>query len=292
MIRKRRILLIGAAIGLAAAVLAVQFVRPRRKGTWARIQREGLIRIGYSVEAPYVFLDDRGDLTGIEVDVARAVMERAGVPRIEWVQANVGSLLPELEAGRSDAISGLYITPERARRVAFSEPTFRARQTLLVRTGNPRRFHSFDDLLRSDAKIAVLHGTIEEGMVLEIGFPESRVVEIPDVLTGRIALETGLVEALALSEPAALFMTRRQMLGLTEIAQPFTQPQPVHGLPKEFGAAVFRKADSDLLGAWNNAMAGFIGSPEHLRMLARYGLGEEVLPGKVTTSDILSSKRE
>jgi len=55
---------------------------------------------------------------------------------------------------------------------------------------------------------------------------------------------------------------------------------------------VFRKADSDLLGAWNNAMAGFIGSPEHLRMLARYGLGEEVLPGKVTTSDILSSKRE
>ncbi len=292
MSRKHRTLLIGAAVVLTAAVLAVQYIRPPRKGTWARIQREGLIRIGYSVEAPYVFLDDRGDLTGIEVDVARAVMERAGVPRIEWVQANVGSLLSELEAGRSDAISSLYITPERARRVAFSEPTFRARQALLVRAGNPHRFHSYDDLLKSDARIAVLHGAIEEGMVLEMGFPESRVVETPDVLTGRIALETGLVEALALSEPAALFMTRRQMLGLTEIAEPFTQPQPAQGLPKEFGAAVFRKADRDLLGAWNRAMAGFIGSPEHLRMLARYGLGEEVLPGKATTSDILFSKRE
>ncbi len=125
-----------------------------------------------------------------------------------------------------------------------------------------------------------------------MGFPGSRVVEIPDVLTGRIALETGLVEALALSEPAVLFMTRRQMLGLTEIAEPFAQPRPARGPAREFGAAVFRKADDDLLEAWNRAMAGFIGSPEHLRMLARYGLSEEVLPGKVTTSEILSSKRE
>ncbi len=99
MIRKRRIFLIGAAIGLTAAALAVQFIRPARKGTWARIQREGLIRIGYSVEAPYVFLDERGELKGIEVDVARAVMERAGVPGIVWVQANVGSLLSEARRG-------------------------------------------------------------------------------------------------------------------------------------------------------------------------------------------------
>lgn len=292
MIRKYRILLIGAAVVLAAAVLAVQFIRPARKGTWAGIQREGVIRIGYSVEAPYVFMDERGELTGIEVDVARAVMERAGVPRIEWVQADVGSLLSELEKGRTDAISSLFITPERARRFAFSEPTFRARQALLVRAGNPHGFHSYDDLRQNGAKIAVLYGTIEESMILEMGIPESRVVKIPDVLTGRIALETGLADALALSEPAALFMTRRQMLGLTETAEPFAQPRPARGPAREFSAAVFRRADADLLEAWNRGMAGFIGSPEHLRMLARYGLGEEVLPGGITTSAILASGAE
>lgn len=293
MTSKHRIWLTGSAVVIFGCVLAALIIHPGRRGTWARIQREGQIRIGYSVEAPYVFLDEEGELTGIEVDVAKAVMNRAGVPRIEWVQAEVGALLSGLDKERFDAISSLFITPERARRVAFSEPTFRAHQALLVRKGNPRALHAYEDVLRNkEARIAVLHGTVEETMVREMGIPESQVVVIPDVLTGRIAVEGDLADALALSLPAALFMTRRQMLGLTEIAEPFAPPPQAQGRLKGFGAVVFRRADKDLVRAWNRAMAGFIGGPEHVRLLARYGLGEEVLPGSATTAGILASAAE
>ncbi len=293
MIPKRRMLLAGTAIGIAAAVLAVQLIHSPRKGALARIQREGLIRIGYSVEAPYVFLDEAGELKGIEVDVALAVAERAGIPNIEWVQAEVGSLLQALDEKRIDAISGLYISAERARRVGFSEPTIRAHQALLVRKGNPRAIHAYEDILKNDgARIAVLHGSLEETMVREMGIPGRQVAVVPDVLTGRIAVETGLADALALSLPAVLFMTRRQMLGLTEVAEPFLQPPQARGRYSGLGAAVFRKADVDLLDAWNRAMVGFIGSPEHLRLLTRYGMGEEALPGDVTTAEILSSQAQ
>ena len=104
----------------------------------ARSGRPGFIRIGYAVEAPYAFLTPDGELTGESPEVAKRITSRLGIPRITWRQVEFASLIDELDAGRIDMIaSGMFVTEERARRVAFSIPTFHTHQALLVRAGNP-----------------------------------------------------------------------------------------------------------------------------------------------------------
>ncbi len=294
LIRKRWVWLIGAAAALGAVGLAGFLIRSPRKGSWERIRREGVIRIGYAVEAPYAFLDARGEPTGLEVDVARSVAVSLKIPRMDWIQTDFALLLSELEEGRFDAVAaGVFITSERAKRVLFSEPTFRVRQALLVRTGNPSGLHAYEDALGNEGtKIAVLHGSIEEGMIRDMGLPKSRIVVVPDALTGRMAVETGLVDGLALSLPAVRNMALRQMLGLTEAAEPFAQPSRPGVRFMGYGAVVFRKTDHSLCREWNRGLKAFVGSEEHHRLLARYGLTPGDLPGNITTSTILASGAE
>ncbi len=292
--RERWPWLAGAAIVLVGVALSVFLVKAPRKGAWDRIQRERIIRIGYAVEAPYAFPDARGEPTGLEVEVARSVASNLGIQRINWIQTDFSLLISALEEGRFDAVAaGVFITPERAKRVLFSEPTFRVRQALLVRTGDPLALHAYEDVLRKDeARIAVLHGSIEEAMIRDMGLPEGRVIVVPDALTGRTAVETGLADGLALSLPTVRHMALRQMLGLTEVAEPFAQPSRARTRYLGYGAVAFRNTDDGLRRAWNRGLRGFIGGPEHRRLLGLYGFEDDDLPGDVTTSTILASGNE
>jgi polar amino acid transport system substrate-binding protein len=291
MMQQRWIWLVLAGLA-TAGTLYWWFTVPSQFGsTLARIQQEGVIRIGYAVEAPYVFLNAKGELAGAEIEVARIVAARLAIPRIEWCQTEFGSLITELEAGRFDAIAaGMFITPERARRVSFSEPTFRVSQALLVRAGNPHEFHAYEDVAKPPLiKIAVLHGSIEEAMIRQMGVPETGIVAVSDALTGRVAVESGLAGGLALSSPTVRFMVRQQMLGLTEVAQPFSQPALADSRLTGFGAVVFRKTDDDLRQAWNRQLREFIGSAEHRGLFAEFGFSDHDLPAGLTTAEILSS---
>lgn len=284
-----------AAAVCAIAALAIWFLlsSPPSGQTLARIQRDGVIRIGYAIEPPYAFLKADGEPTGSEIEVARAVAARLGLSRIEWIQTNFASLIAELEAGRFDVVAaGMFITAERARRVKFSEPTLHVEGALLVRLGNPRRLHSFDDIgtfSEPPVRIAALGGSVEETQLRKAGIPQERIVVVPDASTGKAALESGLVDGLALSAPTIRFMARRQTAYLSEMASPFHAPATMDGWPIGYTADVFRHADRDLHAAWNSHLQAFVGSAEHRRLIAAFGLGDEDLPKGRTTTEILAS---
>ena len=102
------------------------------------LQRAGTIRVGYAVEAPYAFVTPDGEITGESPEMAKRIVGRLGIRSIVWRGMEFRSLIDELEAGNIDLIaSGLFVTPERARRVAFSKVTFHVRSGLLVAKGNP-----------------------------------------------------------------------------------------------------------------------------------------------------------
>lgn len=286
-----------AYAGLALVILAVigalwlgLDLSSARRDTWARIRRDGVVRIGYAIEAPYIFLDASGRLTGLEYETNQAIAARLAIPRTEWVQTEFGSLISELEEGRFDVIAaGMFITPERAQRVNFSEPTFHVRQALLVQVGNPYRLHSYADVQHNpQVKVAVLRGAIEEQILRQMGASETQIISVPDALTGRVAVESGIADCLALSWPTIQLMAQQQSLGHTEIAQPFVQPSVPGEHLVGFGAVALRKTDETLRDAWNQQLLQFIGSPEHLLLLARFGFSAEDLPGSVTTDMILS----
>lgn len=122
-------------------------------------QGDRVLRAGYAIEAPYAFLGEDGRVSGEAREIARRIAVRLGFARVEWVQTRFGALIPRLKERRFDIVAaGLFITPGRAREVAFSRPTLRARQALLVRAGNPLALHSYEEALARQARIAVIDG--------------------------------------------------------------------------------------------------------------------------------------
>jgi len=286
---KRPLVLTLSILG-ACALLAVAAVlwRQARDRSLDDMLDSGVLRIGYAVEAPYAFLTPEGEVTGQSPELARLIAPRIGARELRWRLAEFGALLAELEEGRIDVVAaGMFITPERARRVAFSEPVFHVRQGLLVARGNPHGLHSYADALdRPGVRIAALTGAVEADLLRRLGLPQTRLLQAPDARTGLSAVETGLADGLALSSPTIQWMALRDQLGGAEIARPFAQPDPALLGRYGYGAFAFRLRDQALLRAWNAAQKELLAGPEFLRLMERFGFTPEEHPGDVRTGEV------
>lgn len=254
-----------------------------------RYRKNGSIRIGYAVEAPYAFVTETGVVTGESPEVAKYIVKQLGVAQIDWVQSDFDSLIPKLESGEIDVIaSGMFITAERAEKVNFSQPTFHVQQALLVLEGNPKNIHSYQQIEQySSIKIAVLSGSFEEKIIENYRISDSQILIVPNASAGYQAVADGRVDGMALSSPTINWTVLHDPENRFESAKPFTQPNFASFEKTGYGGFAFRKNETQLLKAWNNVEAGFIGSPEHLALIAPFGFSGDELPGSITTDDIL-----
>ena len=65
---------------VSAALLLGWFLALPKDDSLARVRRAGVLRIGYAIEAPYLFLDAGGKLTGLEYETAQAVAGNSRFP--------------------------------------------------------------------------------------------------------------------------------------------------------------------------------------------------------------------
>jgi len=269
--------LAGVGVLLFAFHAATCFFRARSCGL-DEIRAKGEIRIGYAVEPPYAFLTEGGEVTGESPEVAKRVVHRLGLPRIEWRLTEFSSLQEELEQGKIDVIAtGMFITKERQKRLIFSSPTCRVEQGLLVRKGNPENLHSYQDLLaKPRVTVAVIGGSVEERLMKEAGMPGERIHHVPDALAGLSAVESGKADALALSAPTLRWMSQDGKFPNVEMADSF-HPGMGGESPGEVGFG-FRKEDASLRDCWNKAQRDYIGSPHHKAMLKSFGFVDAEIP--------------
>lgn len=272
-------------------IMIISFVLFQNKdNSLLDIQEANTIRIGYAIEAPYAYLKPNGEITGLDILNAKEITNRLGIKNIEWRLMEFGSLINELESDKIDIIAaGMYITPERAKRINFSEPTFHSKQGLMVIKGNPKKLFSYEQAITvKDAKIAVLKGSIYETLLREIGYNNSRLVFVPDNESGKIAVETGLADGFALTQLSLRWIIIKENKGKVEMATPFKQPNVPICEKIGYGAVEFQKKDIQLQRAWNKELKLFIGSPKHLKMLREFGLTKDELPGEISTEKILN----
>ncbi|WP_084077649.1 amino acid ABC transporter substrate-binding protein [Demequina sp. NBRC 110057] len=111
------------------------------------VQDAGVIVVGTEgTYRPFTFhADGSGDLTGYDVEVARAVADQLGV-EVQFEETQWDALLTGLEAGRFDAVfNQVGITPEREGTYTFSTP-YTYSNGVLVTTADNTDIASFDDL--------------------------------------------------------------------------------------------------------------------------------------------------
>lgn len=261
-----------AALAFAAAVWALTR-HPEPVDSLARARENGVIRIGYAVEAPYAFVAADGRVTGIDPELARLVADRIGIKRIEWVQTRFGALISDLEQNRFDMIAaGLFVTPERSGRVAFSAPSLQVRAGLLVRAGNPKNLRSYSDAAADQtARIAVVAGSVEEERLAARGLTAERLQSVADADAGRAAVESGSADALALSLPTLRWMAKTSD-GALEAVAVAGRRNPTDPIVPFRVAFAFPPKQTALVRTWTAAMAEVLGSPEHLRIVAPFGI--------------------
>ena len=113
----------------------------------AKVQKAGVITFGTEgTYKPFSFhADGGGDLTGFDVEVARAVAGKLGV-KAAFAETQWDAIFAGLDAGRFDAITNqVSITPERQAKYEFSTPYTVSTGVVVVKADNTS-ITSFDSL--------------------------------------------------------------------------------------------------------------------------------------------------
>jgi cystine transport system substrate-binding protein len=113
----------------------------------AAVQDAGVLVVGTEgTYRPFSYHEDgSGDLTGFDVEIARAVAEQLGV-EVQFEETQWDAIFTGLDAGRFDTIANqVSITPEREEAYTFSAPYTFSTGVVVVPEGSTK-VTSFEDL--------------------------------------------------------------------------------------------------------------------------------------------------
>lgn len=168
---------------------------------------------------PQQFVDEKGELQGLNVELMREIAKRLCIP-LEFIRMDFPSMIPALTAGRFDGIdTGMFWTEERSK-IAYTVPYAQQTISLVVAKGSTLKLGNVDAM--AGHKIGVEVNSYQErwlrGVDKEITAKGSKAIEIlafktqTDVLA---ALQAKQVEGAALIDQTAKEMERRGVIVVT-----------------------------------------------------------------------------
>ncbi len=251
-------------LGLSGAAGAV---------TLQQIKDRGAVRIAIANEIPYGYANLDGEAQGVGPDVAKQVMQKLGIAKIEWSVTSFSALIPGLKAQRYDLVAAeMAILPQRCRQVLFSEPNSSYGEGLLVAKGNPDDRHSFEQFAKGGGKVAVMAGADQLDMLRALNVPQSNIVTIASNADAISAVSTGRASAYAATSLTVNQLAKKSPR--VEAAAPFTDPV-IHGQPaRSWGGFAFAENSGALQKAFNAELAKFKRTQAWRDIMARYGFSD------------------
>lgn len=99
------------------------------------IKEKGVITVASGYGIPFFYIDsETNQISGIDADIITEIAKRLGIKKIEAKKVPFDNLLEKLNTDHSIdiAASGIYITPEREKLVAFTQPLYKEAETVIV----------------------------------------------------------------------------------------------------------------------------------------------------------------
>jgi polar amino acid transport system substrate-binding protein len=253
----------------------------------ANARSAGSMKIGIAGEQPYGFTPPGGQVTGEAPEVAKAVLQAIGIPKVQAEQVEFGSLIPALNARQFDMVcAGMNITPARCQQAAFSIPDYSALTALLVPAGNPQQLRTFSDVAAKNLPIAVLGAAVEESYAKGAGVKPGNIQTFPDQNGLLQAVTAKRVACAALTQPSLSWLVKQNPGAGAEVTPGFTPV--VNGKPvPSAGGFVFRKSDNNLREAFNAQLTKLHDSGQWVRIASPFGFSQANVPPKDLTTDQL-----
>lgn len=142
----KRMIAVMLAVFMLASVLTMAVSAKGSDDLLETIQERGTIIVGLEGDwAPWSYVDENDELTGYDVEVAKAIADKLGV-EIQIVPGEWDGLFAGMDAGRYDmVVNGVEVTEERANKYDFSTPYAYIRTALIVK-GDNDSIKTFEDL--------------------------------------------------------------------------------------------------------------------------------------------------
>ena len=212
--------------------------RPPAIDTLATIRKRGFLRVGVALTDPMVMHDEQGELVGFSIDLARQLAEDLGVG-LQLIETSWSHIVPDLLDRQFDVVlSGLWVTPERALVINFSEASAIEGIHLIASKALAANLKTLEAYDGAGVRLAVYGGTVQERVARRL-FPRATLLtvegddqQMDPVLDGRA--HAALVATFA---PRAIVRAAPDKLFL-----PFAEP-----LQATSAAAGVRKGDPDFL---------------------------------------------
>jgi polar amino acid transport system substrate-binding protein len=128
-----------------------------------RIQQRGELIVGTMGNMPPLNMTSKdGEIFGLEPDLARMLADAMNV-KVKFVTKPFNELLPALQTGEVDMVlSGMTITPERNRKVAFIGPYFISGKAFLTKVKTIAYADEASDANNPNTKIVALKGSTSQ----------------------------------------------------------------------------------------------------------------------------------
>ena len=142
----KRMIAVVLAVFMLASVLTMAVSARGSDDLLKTIQERGTMIVGLEGDwAPWSYVDENDELTGYDVEVAKAIADKLGV-EIQIVPGEWDGLFAGMDAGRYDmVVNGVEVTEERADKYDFSTPYAYIRTALIVK-GDNDSIKTFEDL--------------------------------------------------------------------------------------------------------------------------------------------------
>lgn len=226
----------------------------------------------YIEEPPFV--SDRGSdwPGGCDADVAAAVLRLMGVSGAKHRLVTFQELLPGVLEGRWTFNTPLFVTKERARAVRFSHPVWGLPDGLLVRQEDQKVYRSYEDIAKDDgAYLGVVQGQVQAETATKAGIPQSRIIAfktpeevIAAMLSGRVVAYASVARAHRQAVDLSV-----STMALSDLGEERHKDRAGH--TPALGAFSFSKKNERFAEQFDAALDRFLGSDQHIQMMARYG---------------------
>ena len=249
---KKRLLTLGLVMSMAVALLtgcggkSEDATPSNRKETasltkYEQILEEGVLTVGTEgTYKPFSYYDEEHNLTGYDVEVAKAIGEKMGV-RVEFQEITWDGLLGFLDNGTVDLIlNQVGVTEERNAKYDFSEPYLYSYPALITHESNDH-IHSWEDARGCEASLNVSsnYAQIAEQYDMTITTSDTFSKDIELLIAGRT--ECLINSTMAFSD----FVNRKPDTPI-QIADILAEPDTV--------AIPIQKGNEDLVNAVNEAI--------------------------------------
>jgi ABC-type amino acid transport substrate-binding protein len=251
----------GVMTRLALLLCAVVLPLVAMAGTLEDVKKRGELIVGVRYDMPpFGTVDQQGALRGIDIELAKAIANRLGVP-VKFQQVTAQTRIPMLVNGNVDLIAaGMAKTEERAKVVQFSSIYIETGTVFLVLKDSPIK--SWQDV--KGKTVATVQGSSYLGLLRQktTDFQSLAFQEYPQAI---LAVEQGRADTLMVEDATAvnLIKGREDKFKLV-------------GRPRDFEAYEvglgMRKNDDEWVKYVNGVLADLWKSGELKKIVAPYGL--------------------